>query len=330
MSGDKDTSINEEQFYNVMKEVAKQLHMIVYDVFGVQPKSAKYSSQQLRKDSTKLLNILRSLGRVEPIKDTASPELKYQKIQQLDNTIRKLIRIPRGMDVLEYYTLFYRNAIKSWFKFGYLQRTNFRKCIEEMNDLTIPLVYVPTNNLADMFLKDSGSSVDAQIILQASVSRLRKYFKYLNDGKRVTKPQSIDKLIDVYIALVGMYEKLIRTTLGLLHILEKGEVKPYGSFVQPLANNVNHLRKKYPNLAGINVTVRNATAHHGYFVHHAKKTIDFTDRKNQTTLSFGEFLKETRELSARVMVLMMVKTFLEYHRWRLLNEEYRKFKKKEG
>ncbi len=313
------------KFDNAISSIAKLLPSIMHDYLGVQPKSKRYSSKRIRSVSAKLWAFFSAVAKIQPIQTTDSPEVKYQKMLEYDKAFRHLIRIPKGMSFIEYLATYYQNAIISSFRY-YLPKTDYRKYVKEVNEITLPLVYPTKNAIVKNFFQEFDNTSDAQVLLQATYNRFLNEIKTLKDRKKILTKHHIDKLVNVYIMFAGLYEKLIRVALGLSYIRENGKLKPYLSFDQPLANNVRQLAKRYPHLAGINPVIRNSIAHHSFIVHYAQRTIDFSDRKKMVTITLTEFLKETRELSARVMTLLFVQIFLQYQNFHLLSAEYQQLK----
>jgi len=66
-------------------------------------------------------------------------------------------------------------------------------------------------------------------------------------------------------------------------------------------------------IAPFNITVRNAMAHGSTVLEPMSESIRFTDRRKTIQIKYDDFLNQTRELAASVIVIMNLSTAMNLH-----------------
>lgn len=159
---------------------------------------------------------------------------------------------------------------------------------------------------------------------QFAFTRLSRQIKYLCKAKRKLEKRQIAKFAEIYLDMSGLYEKVIRIIVGLLEMLEGKETSYASAARNSLSSNLKKVEKSYPILTrDFNTTIRNGIAHPPYFIRLSNKTIRFVDRRSEATRSFKDFSKACRSLSALVLALGSVESFIDYLQAKKALEDYK-------
>lgn len=147
---------------------------------------------------------------------------------------------------------------------------------------------------------------DAYTLIQATFQRLVNYYEFLEKDFQVIRKKEIDEYLRIYDELSGHYEKLIALVVVLLEILLTNTVPRYADVrKRRLYENMRCVEKHGWRIftLGFNRNIRNAIAHKTCNVDLVKETVDFYDVHKTFTMTFQEVQRETRELSALVLIL---------------------------
>ena len=206
-------------------------------------------------------------------------------------------------------------------RWSYFPRTNFDKVATDLDNLTAA-AFAVNAAAADKLLNEFWNSPDGAVVLRTAYTMVRRCV-YLGNAKRKLDRKLVEKLIETYRELSGLYEKGIRVVVGMMEVLQGKEVA-YSQFVKrPLGVNVNQVSKTYPWLTNdFDTVIRNSIAHTTYIVSYNSKMVTFKDNKTATTVAFRDFFRRCRLLSSLVAGLLLLHVFFLYWRWKAVSEYY--------
>jgi len=192
------------------------------------------------------------------------------------------------------------------FDMPYLDDTRYGEYLSTLEELMAELKKKNQLEKAFDILKEFKNSEDAYIVVQVTLQKLIKYYAFLQRDFSVIGKKQVDRYLEIYDELSGVYEKLVSLIMILIHLLKNGCRTRYVTMRKKgLSYNIQYIKKtRWQNFTyGFDRNIRNAIAHKTYKVDILKGTIDFIDRTRMVTLTFMEVQKKTRELSALLLVL---------------------------
>jgi len=232
-----------------------------------------------------------------------------EKLYLMMDTIGRpvLTEVPKNVHVLDYLFQVCEEMEDARFDFPYLKDTRYFLYMRGLKRLFKKLNKRNRigNKLWAIF-DEFRYSRDAYTLVQATFQRLMKYYKFLGKDFQVIRKKEIDEYLRIYDELSGHYEKLIALLVILLEILLTNTVPKYADVrKRRLHENTCFVEKHGWRIftLGFNRNVRNAMAHKTFNVDLVKEKVDFYDVRKTFTMSFREVQKETRELSALLLIL---------------------------
>ncbi|WXG45203.1 MAG: hypothetical protein WED05_00490 [Candidatus Atabeyarchaeum deiterrae] len=248
-----------------------------------------------------------------------SGEEKYRRVRRSLSNLSSLLGVPSNEDVLDmliqgYHDL-YQTLLQSDFRdYQYLAGTSFFEC-KSAAEAIIAALYRSNKQdaiAAGDFFDQLSKSNDTYVLLSMSI-HAENHYKYMN-GRfgRMTK-RTVEKLIDTYRWLSGIFEKQLRTLVGL-HQMSIGKKLEYRRIRKyPLGLNLNLISKASPSfrllVSPLNKDIRNSIAHGSYRPDYVERRIEFLDSHPVAILKYDQFIHQTKELSAVVMVLFYIYLF---------------------
>lgn len=232
-----------------------------------------------------------------------------KKLYLLTDTIGRpaLTEVPKNVHVMDYLFQVCEELKDFRLNFPYRKDTRYFQYLRGLKRLFKKLNEKNKigNKLWTIF-DEFRYSRDAYTLVQATFQRLMNYYKFLGKDFQVIRKKEIDEYLRIYDELSGHYEKLIALVVVLLEILLTSAVPKYADVRRRrLYENMRFVEKHGWKIftLGFNRNIRNAIAHRTYKVDLMKETVDFYDVKKTFTLNFKEVQKETRELSALLLIL---------------------------
>ena len=232
-----------------------------------------------------------------------------EKLYLMMDTIGRpvLTEVPKNVHVLDYLFQVCEEMEDARFDFPYLKDTRYFLYMRGLKRLFKKLNKRNRigNKLWAIF-DEFRYSRDAYTLVQATFQRLMKYYKFLGKDFQVIRKKEIDEYLRIYDELSGHYEKLIALLVILLEILLTNTVPKYADVrKRRLHENMCFVEKHGWRIftLGFNRNIRNAMAHKTCNVDLVKETVDFYDVRKTFTMTFQEVQKETRELSALLLIL---------------------------
>jgi len=215
--------------------------------------------------------------------------------------------IPKDVHAMDYFFKIFEDLLKDFhFDMPYLEDTRYDEYLSTLEELMAELK--KKNQLGKAFdiLKEFKNSKDAYIVVQVTLQKLIKYYEFLRRDFSVIGKKQVDRYLEIYEELSGVYEKLISFIRTLVHLLKNAYRTIYETVRRKgLYYNIQYIKKTRWRLFtyGFDRNIRNAIAHKTCKVDILKERIDFIDRKRTVTLTFIEVQKKTRELSALLLIL---------------------------
>ena len=249
-------------------------------------------------------------------KELSTSSMK-EKFYLLTDTIARpfLSDIPKNVHAMDYLFQVCEELEDSRFGFPYLKDTGYSQHLGDLKRLFEKLSEKDgiESKLWAVF-NDFRNSKDAYTLAQATLQRLIHNYKFLGKNIKVIRKKHIDEYLEIYDELSGHYERFIALVAVLLELLLTNDTPKYEMVrKRRLYENIRFVEEHgWGGLTeGFNRNIRNAVAHKTYNVDLIKETVDFYDVKKTFTLTFKEVQKETRELSALLLILphVLISTF---------------------
>jgi len=241
-------------------------------------------------------------------KEISTSDFK-EKFYLLTDTVAKplLSDIPKNVHAMDYLFQVCEELEDSHFSFPYLKDTGYSQYLRDLKRLFEKLSEKDgIESKLWVVFNDFKDSRDAYTLVQATFQRLIRHYKFLGKNIKVIRKKHIDEYLEIYDELSGHYEKSIALVVVLLKFLLKNDTPKYEMMRKKrLYENMRFVEEHgWGGLTeGFNRNIRNAVAHKTYNVDLIKGTVDFYDVKKTFTLTFKEVQKETRELSALLLIL---------------------------
>lgn len=237
--------------------------------------------------------------------DTGSLKEKFYLIT---DTVFKSIEpgIPKNVHAMDYLFQVCEELLNSRFDFDYLKDTKYTSYLQGLEKLMDKIKEKHKINPSWEALNEFKHSKDFYLLLQATLQRLIKYYEFLErDFSKIEKKQ-LDKYLEIYWELSGQYEKFISLIVALVQLLQTNANHKYGAArKRSLSLNIRLIENSGWKIfvSGFNRNIRNAIAHKTCKVDILKETVECIDRDKTIILTFREVQKETRELSALLLIL---------------------------
>ena len=192
------------------------------------------------------------------------------------------------------------------FNWHYLRDTEYKKYLQGLEMLLGELRKTHKTEKAWEALNEFLHSKDFYPLLQATLQRVIKHYEFLGRSFSKIEKRQLDKYMEIYEELSGIYEKFISLIVVLIQLLQIDN--GYGYEVarrNGLFSNSQLVEKSGWGIfvSGFDRNIRNALAHKTYKVDILKRTVEFVDMNKAFTLTFREVRKKTRELGTLLLIL---------------------------
>jgi hypothetical protein len=209
---------------------------------------------------------------------------------------------------------------------SYFPRTNYRSVAANLDTLT-SAAFTVNAAATDKFLNEFWNSPDGAVVLRTPYTIVIRRCIYLGNAKRKLDRKLVERLVETYRELSGLYEKGLRLAIGIMDILEGREVTYAQVARWPLASNVKHASTTYPWFTNdFEIIIRNSVAHVNYEVSYITKSMLFRDNRAAVKVTFREMFTRCRLLSSLVVALLLLNVFFYYWRWKAISENYDRMK----
>ena len=215
--------------------------------------------------------------------------------------------IPQNVHAMDYLFQVCDEMLRDFrFNLPYLKDTHYLEYLEGLEELMSELRKENKIGRSWEVLNEFKDSKDVYPLLQATLQRVIKYYEFLaRDFSKIEKKQ-IDKYLNIYEELSGHYEKFISLIATLIEFLRTNASHKYEvARKKGLYRNILFIEKSGWKIfvSGFNRKIRNAIVHKTCKVDILKETVEFIDRDKTIISTFREVQKETRELSAILLIL---------------------------
>ncbi len=259
-----------------------------------------------------------------PVKSAAEYVSRLDRVGEL---YRPFLGFPKGVAFPHALRDSFREMIEGIGRWAYFSRTNYRMVATDLDNLT-SAVFAVNATRADKLLNEFWNSPDGAVVIRTPYTIVARRCVYLGNAKRKLDRRLVEKLVETYRELSGLYEKALRVAVGMMEVLQCREVDYAQLVKRPLASNVNQVSTTFPWLAkDFDIAIRNSIAHTTYVVGYGSKTVTFTDSKASATVTFRDLFRRCRLLSSLVVGLLLVHVFFLYWRWKAVSDHYDRMKR---
>ena len=224
--------------------------------------------------------------------------------------------IPKNVHAMDYlFQILEELSMDFRFNFSYLKNTKYIEGLKGLEELIHELKEENKIGKSWEVLNEFKGSKDSYLVVQVTVQKLFKYYEFLASDFSEIKKEHIDKYLEIYEELSGLYEKLVSLISTLIHLLRSDDSFKYEAARRKgLHNNISYINKAGWKIfvSDFDRNMRNAIVHKTCPVDIIKETVEFIDRKKTITLSFREVQKKTRQLSALLLILPHVLVSIFY------------------
>ena len=300
------------------------------DLVGRRPrKKIRVTKKEKRKWAEELDGLLVAQKEIESYQTPSKTAAEYvSRLDRVGELYAPLLgRRPKGISFPRFLTNSFRQTIDGIGRWTYFPRTNYRMAAADLDRLTSKAF--ATNALAiDKLQNEFWGTLDAKVVMLATYNIMIRRCVYLGNAKRRLDRKAIERLIETYRELSGLYEKPIRQVVGTMVILEGKEVSYSDITKRPLASNVKQIAKTYPWLTkDYDIVIRNSIAHFNYVVSYNSNNVDFVDNRTSVTVTFRDLFTRCRLLSSLVVAMLLFYVFFLFWRWKAIAEYYDSLKK---
>jgi hypothetical protein len=300
------------------------------DFLGRKPrKKIRVTKKEKQKWAEELDGLLEAQKEIESYQ--TPPKTAAEYVSRLDRVgelyIPLLGRRPKGISFPESLKNSFRQTTDGVGRWTYFPSTNYHKVAADLDRLTSKAFV--TNALAiDKLQSEFWGTLDAKVVMLATYNIMIRRCVYLGNAKRRLDRKVVERLIETYRELSGLYEKSIREVVGTMVILDGKEVAYADIAKRPLAANVKQVAKAYPWLTkDFDIVIRNSIAHFNYVVSYSSDNVDFVDNKTSVTVTFRDLFTRCRLLSSLVVAMLLLYVFFLYWRWKAIAEYYDSLKR---
>jgi len=214
--------------------------------------------------------------------------------------------IPKNTHVMDHLFQVCKELKDSRFDWAYLKDTKYSKRLEGMEKLANELQEAGKIGKSWEVLNEFKDSKDFYLLLQATLQRILKHYEFLAQDFSEIRKKQVDKYLEIYDELSGVYEKFIALLFALIQLSRTEAIYRYESArKRSLSSNIFFIKENGWEIlvSGFNRNIRNAIAHKTCNVDILQETVEFIDRDTTVVLTFKEAQKETRELGALLLIL---------------------------
>lgn len=232
-----------------------------------------------------------------------------EKFYLVTDTVFKSIvpGIPKNVHAMDYLFQVCEELLRDFrFDWRYLKDTKYTTYLQGLEKLMGELKKNKKLNKSWEVINEFKDSKDAYPLLQATLQRVIKYYEFLaRDFSKIEKKQ-VDKYLETYEELSGHYEKFISLIAALIQLLQTNTNYKYDTArKRGLSRNIRLIENAGWKIfvSGFDRNIRNAIVHKTCKVDILKENVEFIDRNKTIILTFREVQRETRELSALLLIL---------------------------
>ena len=300
------------------------------DLIGRKPRKKLRITKKERLRLTEGIDRLIEASReLESYKNPAKSSAEYvARLDRVGELYRPFLELPNDAVFPHALRDSFRRITDGMGRWSYFSHTDYRKVAADLDYLT-SAAFAVNAAATDKLLNEFWSSQDGAVVVRTPYTIVARRCAYLANAKRKLDRRLIERLVETYRELSGLYEKGIRVVIGIMEVLQGKEVVYEQLVKKPLAWNVSQVSETYPWLTkDFDVAIRNSIAHTTYVVQYSSKMVTFTDNKASVTLTFRDLFRRCRLLSSLVVGLLLLHLFFLYWRWKAVSDLYDRMKQK--
>ena len=289
-----------------------------------QRKKIRVTKKQRLKWAEELDRLLEAQKEIESYQTPAKTAAEYVSCLDIVGELYApfLGRATKGVSFAKSLRDSYRQMTNGIARWSYFPRTNYRKAAADIDALT-SAAFAKKAPSTDKLLNEFWGSPDGAVIMRTPYPIVIRRCVYLGNAKRKLDRRLVERLIETYRELSGLYEKAIREVVGIMEILEGKEVSYPEIAKRRLASNLSQVSKAYPWLSkDFDIVIRNSIAHVNYLVSYNSNTVAFNANKGLVSVTFRELFRRCRLLSSLVVALLLLHVFFLYWRWKAISNHY--------
>ena len=214
--------------------------------------------------------------------------------------------IPEDVNVFDYLLSALKESKGVRFNLSYLENTKYDDYVVMIENLLERIDEEGNMGSAGQHIWNFIYTNDAYALVQSAFQRMPDYYLFLEREHKAIKKEQVNKYLEIYDDLAGHFEKLVYLVVGLVKTLREDSTPDYEQIKKRrLYHNLMFLnRSGYGDLiSGFDRHIRNALAHKTYKIDLVNEIVIFYDVGYEIEKKFIEFQKDTRELSANLLVL---------------------------
>jgi hypothetical protein len=310
-----------EHFVDALLQVVPKLFLDLFQFRVKKKRLTRKFKDELVQGVRKYVDLLQEFEASAAIPMT--PQQWASRLEDASVRLGPFMDMPPGENMADYIQRSCKDLVDSPLERKYFRPFGYAKYRDCILDQVTKVVQLQRNPAVDALFAEFNQSQDAFPALQTLLSLIMKKVRYLEYDRKVFRPPTYERLIGLCGELSGLYEKLVRVSVGVEEIIDGRQVDYVELATRSLGSNVNMLMRRRPLLAKcFSTTIRNAVAHRSYYVRLSDASIAFVDRKSQKTLSAREFVSYLRTLSVAVAALALTQVAFGHARWKATWDYY--------
>lgn len=299
------------------------------DFIGRKPrKKPRVTKKERLKLAEGIDSWIEASGELETYKTPAKSATEYvSRLDRVGELYRSFLELPKDAVFPHALRDSFREISYGMDRWSYFPWTNYRRVAADLDNLT-SAAFAVNAAAADKLLNEFWNSPDGAVVLRTPYTIVARRCVYLGNAKRKLDRRLVERLVETYRELSGLYEKGIRVAAGMMEVLKRRDVAYAQLATRPLALNVNRVSSTYPWLTkDFDKVIRNSIAHTTYVVQYSLKTVTFTDNKASVSVTFRDLFRRCRLLSSLVVGLLLLHVFFLYWRWKAISDHYDRMKR---
>jgi hypothetical protein len=302
------------------------------DLMGKKIPKPRISGKKRKEMSDYLSNFWLSLDSLSKIGQ--NPPKNDQEwmntIDFVDSEMHKIGDIPPEVHYAKYTRDNYSSLLRLPVELTpYLRKTNYLEYCNEIRSIASRILDQGLGSKVDVFFNEMAANLHVASLPPLFYVKARRSFQYISKPHRRPRQLQLERIIGIYLEMSGAYEQSVPSLIGLFQIVENKQPNAAQISRMSLRSKSDFILSRRPNLASdLNITIRNSIAHpSSYMIHFNQDTIEFQDRHNKATVTFPDFVKLCRKLSALSAAVSMTYMIFMLERWSRTWNKYCSIKK---
>lgn len=317
-----DTKIpTDEEIGQLIDVLFATLPSLASDLFGKEVPDVQLTKEKKSELVIELRDLITRLQRVEGLKQqfkqpAATSEEWRSRLDKVASELAPLAKVPEGIHFADNLRQTYLSFALSPMSIGFFNETNYMECLIDIDKICTRSFEVGRATVIDKLFDEVFGSKDFLPLVQSYLSRFKETCEHLEKMHPPLAKKDIEELIEIHGRVSGDFEKGIRMIVGLLKIIEGNKADYNEVSSQPLASNVQFVKKRFPQLVrDFDVVIRNSISHRLYFVRLSDETVEFRDRSDTVIVTFKDLLLKCKLFIASTTALALAPVIFMHRRW---------------